>query len=100
MTGNAPTIAAIATPSGSGGVGIVRISGGKAEAILSELVPGWPTDHPTHLMRLSRLRGSDGELIDEALAVIMRAPRSYTGEDVVELQCHGGDRKSTRLNSS
>lgn len=90
MTGNAPTIAAIATPSGSGGVGIVRISGGKAEAILSELVPGWPTDHPTHLMRLSRLRGSDGELIDEALAVIMRAPRSYTGEDVVELQCHGG----------
>ncbi|TXD34424.1 tRNA uridine-5-carboxymethylaminomethyl(34) synthesis GTPase MnmE [Lujinxingia vulgaris] len=90
MTGNAPTIAAIATPAGSGGVGIVRISGGKAEAILEQMVPGWPQAHPTHLMRLSRLVDGDGQLIDEALAVIMRGPRSYTGEDVVELQCHGG----------
>ncbi|RDV37520.1 tRNA uridine-5-carboxymethylaminomethyl(34) synthesis GTPase MnmE [Bradymonadaceae bacterium TMQ3] len=90
MTGNAPTIAAIATPAGSGGVGIVRISGGHAERILEQMVPGWPSSHPTHLMRLSRIVDTAGELIDEALAVIMRGPRSYTGDDVVELQCHGG----------
>ncbi|RAL21231.1 tRNA uridine-5-carboxymethylaminomethyl(34) synthesis GTPase MnmE [Lujinxingia litoralis] len=91
MTGSlAPTIAAIATPAGSGGVGIVRVSGGRAEDVLRGLVPDWPREHPSHLLRLSHLYNGEGELIDEALAVIMRGPRSYTGEDVVELQCHGG----------
>lgn len=84
------TIAAIATPAGSGGVGVVRISGQRAEAILGELVPAWPNEHPSHKLRLSKIRDLDGELIDEALAVVMRAPNTYTGEDVVEFQCHGG----------
>lgn len=84
------TIAAIATPAGRGGVGIIRISGDEAVAILRRLVPDWPENHPSHHLRLSRVVDSDGELIDEALAVHMAGPNSFTGEDVVELQCHGG----------
>lgn len=84
------TIAAIATPAGAGGVGIVRISGEQAAPILGELVPDWPDEHPSHKLRLSKIRDLDGDLVDEALAVIMRAPKTYTGEDVVEFQCHGG----------
>lgn len=84
------TIAAIATPAGSGGVGIVRVSGDAAEVILKRLVPDWPDDHPSHNLRLSKIRDLDDDLVDEALAVIMRAPKTYTGEDVVEFQCHGG----------
>ncbi len=84
------TIAAIATPAGAGGVGIVRISGARAEPILQRLVSDWPDDHTSHTLRLSKIRDLDGDLVDEALAVIMRAPKTYTGEDVVEFQCHGG----------
>lgn len=83
------TIAAIATPPGKGGVGIVRISGPGAARVLAELVPAWPEKHPSHKLRLSRIEDTRG-LIDESLAVLMRGPNSYTGEDCVELQCHGG----------
>lgn len=84
------TIAACATPPGRGGVGIIRISGPDAPRILRALVPAWPAEHPSHTLRLARLIHPDGLLIDEPLAVLMRAPRTYTGEDVVELHCHGG----------
>ncbi len=84
------TIAAIATPTGRGGVGIVRVSGAEAEAVLRRLVPGWPDGFDSHKLRLSRICNLEGELIDESLAVFMAGPKSYTGEDVVEFQCHGG----------
>lgn len=84
------TIAAIATPPGRGGVGIVRVSGPDAGEILHKLVPDFPADFPTHKLRLSNILDSDGELIDVSLVVFMRGPHSYTGEDVVEFQCHGG----------
>lgn len=84
------TIAALATPPGKGGVGIIRISGSRARDLLTHIAPTWPTDTPSHLLRLARLRDPAGSLIDEALVVLMRGPHSYTGEDVVELQCHGG----------
>lgn len=84
------TIAAIATPAGRGGVGIVRASGPEAEPILRRLVPDWPEDHPSHKLRHSRIHDADGELVDESLAVWMEGPETYTGEDVVEFQCHGG----------
>ena len=80
------TIAAIATPRGRGGIGIVRVSGPNALAVLRALVPDWPDLHPSHTLRLSRVAG-----LDDALVVHMRGPHSYTGEDVVELQCHGGE---------
>ncbi len=83
------TIAAIATAPGRGGVGIVRISGPEAAATLQRLVPT-RSEWETHKLYFSRILDLDGNLIDESLAVLMLGPHSYTGEDVVELQVHGG----------
>ncbi len=83
------TICAIATPAGKGGVGIVRVSGKMAPEVLRALVPN-QSDWESHKLKLSRICDVDGELIDESLAVYMKGPNSYTGEDVVEFQCHGG----------
>ncbi len=88
------TIAAIATPAGSGGISIIRISGEEAAAYAEKLV--FPvsgkrfSDLESHKMTLSKIKTRSGKLIDEALAVIMRTPKSYTGEDVVEIHSHGG----------
>lgn len=95
VTGEGPasdTIAAIATPLGSGGIGIVRLSGPQAAAILARLFRGAvkPENMQSHRLYLGDVLDADGVLLDRALAVIMRAPRSYTGEDVAELQLHGG----------
>jgi tRNA modification GTPase len=100
------TIAAIATPPGQGGIGIVRLSGPQAVAIADELfrmksgaLPSECASHTLHFGHVvqksagpaaSVLEGRDFDIIDEALVVVMRGPRSYTGEDVVELNCHGG----------
>ncbi|MGI6361618.1 MAG: tRNA uridine-5-carboxymethylaminomethyl(34) synthesis GTPase MnmE [Bacillota bacterium] len=89
------TIAAIATPIGSGGISIVRLSGKKSLKIgllLSQL-----TELPARQMKYSNLYDQNKQLIDEALVVYMPAPHSYTGEDVVELQCHGGMQSPTRV---
>ncbi|MBQ7502344.1 tRNA uridine-5-carboxymethylaminomethyl(34) synthesis GTPase MnmE [bacterium] len=85
----ADTIAAVATPPGSGGVAIVRLSGPDSLRTAEEVVrksPGWIP------RRMYFCKISDGEdnVIDEALTVYMPAPHSYTGEDVVEIHCHGG----------
>ena len=83
---------AVATPPGLGGVAIVRLSGPGAEAVLGETVrrsgPGgpWQSHHLYH----GRATDAEGEPLDEVLAVLMRGPRSYTGEDVGEIHCHGG----------
>ena len=88
------TIAAIATPLGSGGIGIVRVSGPEAAAILGRLFRGAvaPAEMESHRLYLGDVTDETGALLDRALAVNMRAPRSYTGEDVAELQLHGGPR--------
>lgn len=92
MSMNEETIVAIATPPGAGGIGIVRISGTQAERILTEVFsPFSPNAYPpkTHMMIYGHLH--DGkEILDEGMAVLMRAPASYTREDVAELQLHGG----------
>ena len=85
------TIVAIATPPGQGAIGIIRISGTDALAILQKIyrprrVAAWRP----HVMRYGHVLTVTGQIIDEVLAVWMRAPRSYTGEDVVEISCHGG----------
>ena len=84
------TIAAIATPPGPGGIGIVRVSGPLAAA-LAEAVVERRSRGPWHSHRLyaGRIRGAGGAVVDDGLAVLMRAPHSYTGEDVLELHCHG-----------
>jgi tRNA modification GTPase len=90
------TIAAIATPPGAGGIGIVRISGTEAFAIGLRLFRA--ADHayretppPSHLLTYGQaVDAATGETVDEVLAAFMRAPRTYTREDVVELHAHGG----------
>jgi tRNA modification GTPase len=87
------TIAAIATPLGEGGVGIVKMSGPEANAILGRLFV--PAVRATHLEPRRLIFGHirdphSGEMVDEVLAVAMPAPHSYTRQDVVEIQAHGG----------
>jgi len=81
------TIAAIATPPGRGGIGVVRVSGPKARPIAAAVAGTVPA--PRHAAFAS-FRAADGELIDQGLVLFFEAPHSYTGEDVAELQGHGG----------
>jgi tRNA modification GTPase len=92
MPTSEPTIAAIATPPGEGGVGVVRLSGFDALSIARQIFQPSRANATIHSHRVvhGQLRDStSGSIIDEALLCFMRGPHSYTGEDVVELQCHG-----------
>jgi len=86
------TIAAISTPQGEGGIGIVRISGSRAEAIGLRLFRFRKGDaFVGHFLHYGAVVATDdGDVLDEAMAVLMRVPHSYTREDVLELHCHGG----------
>ncbi len=81
------TIAAIATPTGRGGVGIVRISGPATARIAAGMLGNVP--QPRYAT-FARFRREDGSAIDEGIALFFPSPASYTGEDVLELQGHGG----------
>ncbi len=81
------TIAAIATPLGVGSIAIVRISGAEALKIAQKLIKKDLTPRFAHLRSIYDL---DGSLIDEAIVIYFKAPFSFTGEDIVEFQCHGG----------
>lgn len=89
------TIAAIATPPGRGGIGIIRISGPAAEKILGKVFSTRAMKNETgcgfesHRLMYGKLTYG-GEVIDECMAVLMRAPKSYTREDVAEIHVHGG----------
>lgn len=86
------TIAAIATAPGVGGIGIIRISGSEAFPLLHKIfVPNKPRSHyVSHKLYYGMvIDPSGGQIFDEALAVYMRAPHTYTREDIVELHCHG-----------
>jgi tRNA modification GTPase len=96
------TIAAIATPPGEGGVGIVRISGPLALSIADTLFHSTsskqPSLLPSHTIHYGILRDpATDEPVDDALLLIFRAPRSYTGEEVVEFSCHGGSVTTRRV---
>jgi tRNA modification GTPase len=84
----ADTIVAIATAPGRAAVGIVRVSGPAAARIATAVLGAVPAPR---IARFCRFRGSDGSSIDEGLALYFPAPRSFTGEDVLELQGHGGN---------
>ena len=93
MLTNDDTIAAIATPAGAGGIGIVRVSGSQAPDILTKLFCRRQDSGPwhSHHLYLGRVVAPhSGALLDQALAVLMLAPNSYTREHVAELHCHGG----------
>jgi tRNA modification GTPase len=83
----ADIIAAIATPPGRGGIGIVRVSGPALGPLYASLTGRAPA---ARRLSVARFLGSDGATIDEGLALYFAAPHSFTGEDVVELQGHGG----------
>jgi tRNA modification GTPase len=92
------TIAAIATPPGSGGVGIVRVSGPAAVEVVARLVGRTVGELPDRrLVHAVAREPSTGERLDEVLVAVMRGPRSYTGEDVAELHGHGGAVNMGRL---
>lgn len=86
------TIVAPVTPPGEGGVAIVRLSGPRAVAYLDKSFRGKirPENFETHRMYYGHVCNTDEIRLDEVLAVVMRSPHSYTGEDVVEIHCHGG----------
>jgi tRNA modification GTPase len=89
------TIAAIATPLGEGGLAVVRISGAQAFAVADKIfLPVGksslkPSAAPTHTIQFGKIV-HDGKTIDEVLLAVLRAPRTFTREDTVEISCHGG----------
>lgn len=83
------TIAAIATANATGGIGIVRLSGEKAIEIANKIFSLDVTAFKSHTLHLGKII-TNGKIIDEALLSVFKAPNSYTGEDVVEFNCHGG----------
>jgi len=87
---DAETIAAIATPPGRGGVAVVRVSGPEAFSVASRV--SGRSVHASQAGRFMhvRFRNAAGEELDDGLLLVFSSPRSYTGEDVVEFQCHGG----------
>jgi tRNA modification GTPase len=84
------TIVALSTPPGRGGIGVIRISGNDSLKILRTLVASDSFEPTPNLLSLKSLYDSiTGETLDEALVCLFKAPHSFTGEDVVELHCHG-----------
>ncbi len=87
------TIAAIATPNASGGIGVIRISGDEAIAVADKVFRAVSEKKLCDIKGYTALFGhiyENESAVDECVALVFRAPKSYTGEDVVELSCHGG----------
>jgi tRNA modification GTPase len=95
----ADTIAAISTPLGEAGIGIVRLSGPRAAAIARKIFrPHRPRGRwRSHRLYLGHIVAPRGEIIDEVLLTLMQAPHTYTREDVVEINCHSGHGVLSRL---
>lgn len=84
------TIAAISTALGVGGISIIRLSGSNAIPIASKCFTGKDLNTvPTHTIHYGYIKDND-EIIDEVLVTVMKAPKTYTTEDIVEINCHGG----------
>ena len=84
------TISAIATAPGVGAIGVVRLSGVDAVAVAEKIFDRPLTKISGGRFVFGHVKNFSGVVVDEAIALVMRAPKSYTREDVVELQCHGG----------
>ncbi len=83
------TIIALATPPGVGAIGVIRISGSKAFEIINDLFPSRDLlNQPSHTILVGLIKSGD-RVIDEVVLSLFRGPRSYTGEDVIEISCHG-----------
>jgi tRNA modification GTPase len=93
------TIAAISTPPGEGAIALVRVSGANAIQIADKIFRGkeLPSRFASHVQHLGEIFSADDQLIDQAVLSIHRAPASYTGEDLVEISCHGGTLVSAKV---
>lgn len=87
MISNSDTIAAIATANGRGGIGIVRISGSKTHEIAEKIIGFKPKPRYAHF---ASFKNQHNEVLDQGVALFFNAPHSFTGEDILELQGHGG----------
>ena len=88
LTGD--TICAVSTPQGRGGIAVIRVSGPQALDIVQRRWQGKPlADMPSHTVHLGRLTDTAGDILDQVVLTLFRSPNSFTGEDVVELSCHG-----------
>jgi len=94
IVGPDDTIVAVATPSGQGAISVIRISGADAIKVLAQVFSPAGNDSAENSADrksvLGKLRDVHGDVIDEVLVTVFRGPRSYTGEDVVEISSHGG----------
>lgn len=86
------TIAAISTPAGAGGIAVIRISGDEAVRIADKVFYGRDrlSECETHTVHYGFIKNERGETVDEVLATVMRAPKTFTREDIVEISTHGG----------
>lgn len=89
LTGWDDTIVALATPPGVSAIGVIRLSGAKSFSIINQLFPSKDlTNQPSHSLHVGFLKSDDG-ILDEVVISIFKRPRSYTGEDLVEISGHG-----------
>jgi tRNA modification GTPase len=93
------TIAAISTPPGEGAIALVRISGANAIQLADKIFRGkeQPSRFTSHVQHLGEIVSIANQLIDQAVVSVHRAPASYTGEDLVEISCHGGTLVSAKV---
>lgn len=91
------TIAAVATPPGEGGVAIIRISGTSALAVAEKIFSGPVRSYQSHTAHFGQIKNLQGQHVDDALVLVMLGKRSFTGEDTVEIHCHGGSLITRRV---
>ena len=93
------TIAAISTPPGEGAIALVRISGTNAIQTADKIFRGKepPSRFASHVQHLGEIFSAENQLIDQVVLSVHRAPASYTGEDLVEISCHGGTLVSAKV---
>jgi len=95
------TIAAISTAVGEAGIGVVRMSGDGALTVADRIFTSSKREAPSafrsHTVHFGHIKAPGGEALDEVLLTVMRSPRTYTAEDVVEISCHGGRTSMKRV---
>ena len=93
------TIGAISTPPGEGAIALVRVSGPKAVQIADKIFRGkeQPSKFSSHVQHVGEIFGAENQLVDQVVLSVHRAPASYTGEDLVEISCHGGTLVSAKV---
>jgi tRNA modification GTPase len=93
------TIAAISTPPGEGAIALVRVSGANAIGVADKIFRGkqTPSEFEPHVQHFGEIFGLDDRLIDQAVLSVHRAPASYTGDDLIEISCHGGTLVSAKV---